>query len=94
MTSQGTTHGRFTRAIKMRNVRNADDAARELGQLSLEDALQLVYLYGEKGERKYEKAALKWLGRFLEEAEPSLETVAAMSARLVERLTEPELSQV
>jgi hypothetical protein len=29
--------------------------------LPLEDALQLVRLYGERGSPKYEKAALRWL---------------------------------
>ena len=38
----------------------------ELPTLSLEDALgQLVYLYAERGSPKYEKAALRWLERYL-----------------------------
>jgi hypothetical protein len=41
MTSQGTAHGRFCRALERRNLRGAEDAARELGRLSLEDALGL-----------------------------------------------------
>ncbi len=35
----------------------AEDAARELPNLALEDALQLVKLYAERGSPKYEKAA-------------------------------------
>jgi hypothetical protein len=35
MTSQGTPHGRFQRAIHSRHVQNAETAARELGGLSL-----------------------------------------------------------
>lgn len=38
----------------------AEDAARELPNLSLQDALQLVHLYAERGSPKYEKAALRW----------------------------------
>jgi hypothetical protein len=34
MTSQGTAHGRLTRALATRNVRGAEAAARELGRLS------------------------------------------------------------
>src|SRR4051812_18835005 len=34
MTSQGTAHGRFQRAIHRRNVREAETAAREMGRLS------------------------------------------------------------
>lgn len=36
-------------------------AAFELGTLPLEDALSLVYLYAEKRETKFERAALKYL---------------------------------
>lgn len=35
----------------------AEDAARELPNLPLEDALQLVHLYAERGSPKYEPAA-------------------------------------
>jgi hypothetical protein len=35
MTSQGTAHGRFQRAIAARNLVNAETAARETGGLSL-----------------------------------------------------------
>jgi hypothetical protein len=45
----------------------AEDAARELPNLPLEDLLQLVHLYAERGSPKYEKAALRWLERYLEE---------------------------
>jgi hypothetical protein len=41
MTSQGTAHGRFTRALASGNLRAAESAARELGRLSLKDALRL-----------------------------------------------------
>jgi hypothetical protein len=39
MTSQGSAHGRFTGAIQTRNVLNAEIAAREIGELSIADAL-------------------------------------------------------
>jgi hypothetical protein len=37
----------------------AEDAARELRDLSLEDALQLVHLCAERGSPKYEPAAMR-----------------------------------
>ena len=58
---------------------------RELGALPLEDALQLVHLYAERGSPKYERAALRWLERYLSEAGPSLEQVARVVASLAER---------
>lgn len=72
VTSQGTAHGRFTRFIQQRNVFQAELAARELGQLSLENALALVALYAEAGEGKFERAAVRWLRRLLDERELSL----------------------
>jgi hypothetical protein len=43
----------------------AEDAARELPNLPLEDALQLVHLYAKRGSPKYQRAALRWLERYL-----------------------------
>jgi hypothetical protein len=54
----------------------AEDAARELSHLPLEDALQLVHLYAERGSPKYEKAALRWLERYLTEGSPRLQHFA------------------
>ena len=42
----------------------------------LEDALKLVYLYAEKESPKYERAALRWLLRYLEEKDPTLKNFA------------------
>jgi len=44
MTSEGTARGRFQRAIHARNLLNAETAAREMGGLSLADALALCEL--------------------------------------------------
>jgi hypothetical protein len=41
-----------------------------LPNLPLEDALQLVHLYAERGSPKYEKAAMRWLERYLAENSP------------------------
>jgi hypothetical protein len=60
----------------------ADDAARELPNLPLEDALQLVKLYGERGSPKYEKAALRWLERYLAEGSPRLGHFAEITMSL------------
>ena len=59
MTSEPHAHARFRRAIERRALWLAEDAARELPKLPLEDALQLVHLYAERGSPKYEKAALR-----------------------------------
>ena len=84
MTSQGTPHGRFQRAIHRRHVQNAEMAAREMGGLSLADALVLCELLANADPARYERAALRWLQRFLDERVPPLTEVALASAALAE----------
>ena len=64
----------------------AEDAARELPNLPLEDALQLVHLYAERGSPKYEKAALRWLERYLTEGSARLLNFAQVTSELAGRL--------
>lgn len=63
MTSQGSAHGRFTRAITQRNRFQAELAARELRGLSLPDALELVILIAATRPDRLERAAIRWHGR-------------------------------
>jgi hypothetical protein len=60
----------------------AEDAARELPNLALGDALLLVRLYAEKGSPKLEKAARRWLERYLMEGSPRLEQFGRVVASL------------
>ena len=57
---------------------SADDELRapEFPNLPLEDALQLVRLDAERGSPKYEKAAMRWLERYLTEGSPRLQHFA------------------
>jgi hypothetical protein len=72
----------FRRAIERRALWAAEDAARELPNLSVEDPLQLVHLYAERGSPKYEKAAMRWLERYLTEGSPRLQRFAEITASL------------
>jgi hypothetical protein len=72
MTSQGTAHGRFQRAINRRHLLAAEMAAREMGGLSLADALMLCELLAKADPARYERAALRWLEGFIEERLPPL----------------------
>ena len=51
----------------------------------LEDALRLVHLYAEKESPKYERAAMKFLRRYLDEKEPTLKDFAKVVRSLDER---------
>lgn len=68
MTSQGTAHGRFSRAIQQRNLWAAEMSLRELDQPSLEDALSYLGLLAEQKPEKLERAAVRWHGRLETEA--------------------------
>jgi hypothetical protein len=63
LTSQGSAHGRFTRAIAQKNVFAAEVAAKEMGGLSLLDALDYVLLLAEARPERFEPAAIRWQGR-------------------------------
>ena len=86
LTAQPHARVRFRRAIERRALWLAEDAARELPQLPLEDLLQLVHLYAEHGSPKYERAALRWLQRYLDEGDPSLVQFARLASVLAKRL--------
>jgi F420-0:gamma-glutamyl ligase len=66
MTSQGSAHGRFTRAIKTRNLFQAEIAIREIGGVSLLDALDYLDLLAEQKPTKLEQAVIRWYGLELE----------------------------
>jgi hypothetical protein len=88
VTGKPNAHARFRRAIERRALWMAEDAARELPNLPLEDALLLVRLYAENESPKYEKAALRWLERYLIDGSPSLRQFVDVATDLARR--EPE----
>jgi hypothetical protein len=87
VTSEGSPCGRFARALDRRNLAEAEAAARELEAVTLEDARQLVDLYGECGSPKFERAALRWLQRYVEESRPALRDLALVTASLADRVS-------
>ena len=52
---------RFRRAIERKSLLNAELAAREMGQLNLEDALSLVLLYAGADDPRFDRAATRWI---------------------------------
>jgi hypothetical protein len=91
MTSHGTAHGRFTRAIQQRNLWAAETSLRELGMPSLEAALAYLDLLAEQKPEKLERACVRWHGRletevtFLSLAESQLALAALASLCAGER---------
>ncbi len=68
MSAQGHPRAIFKRVIERGNLVLAEATARELGRLTLDEALRLLFLYAEKEPIKFERAALRWLGRWVTEA--------------------------
>jgi hypothetical protein len=67
--SQGSPYSRFRRALDTGNATVALAAAAELRSVSLTDALELCLLTCEREPRRYERAALRWHGRYCKEVE-------------------------
>jgi hypothetical protein len=86
LTAEAHAHVRFRRAIERRALWMAEDAARELPKLTLEEALQLVHLYGERGSPKFEPAARRWLVRYLTEGRPGVRDIAGVAAGLAQHV--------
>lgn len=84
MTAQGTARRRFEEAIHRGHARDAEVAARELGGLSLYDALALCELLAKTDPARYERAALRWMQRFVDERLPPLVEVALAASALAE----------
>jgi hypothetical protein len=68
----GTSHGTFQRACARGNLNVALATARELGRLTLEDALALTELLARVGDARFEAAAVRWVARYAEERRPAL----------------------
>jgi hypothetical protein len=85
MTSDGSPYGRFRRAIDGGNLLHAEAAARNLGQLSLADALDYCDLLARQAPERYERAALRWHSRWESEAkaESLRESQLALSCLLM-----------
>lgn len=63
VTSQRHPYARFRRALLSKNTRLIDEAARELAQVSLEDALRILVVLAEKRDERFERAAARFAAR-------------------------------
>ena len=60
-----SAHAVFQHAVERRNLLSAEAAARELGRLSLADALDFLLLLSEKDPARFDPAAARWHARFV-----------------------------
>jgi hypothetical protein len=85
MTSDGNPYARFRRALVTQNLAIIQAAASELPQVALDDALEILWLMAHKRDPRFERAAVRWLGRVLLETPTTLRD-ARYTLVLVERL--------
>jgi hypothetical protein len=68
--------------------------ARELGRLSLPEALELTILIARKEPRRLQRVAVRWLERYLQECEPTLRDVALAISALAALAYEPRTEAI
>ena len=97
LTSDGNPYARFRRALATGNETLVVAAARELPQVSLDDALRICLVLRGGDPARYERAAVRWLGRFalegrrvtiadLRQAAEALDELPARAGEAMERL--------
>jgi hypothetical protein len=72
LTAQGQPRSRFRRAIQRRNLLGAESSARDMGVVSLSEALDLVCLVAELAPERLDAFARRWLARLANEKPLSL----------------------
>src|SRR5437588_11901704 len=68
VTSDGNPYTRFRRALETGNEALVTAAALELPRIALEDALRICLVLRSGDPDRFERAAVRWLGRFALEA--------------------------
>lgn len=72
MTAQGSSRTIFRRAIERKNLMLAEVTAREIGVVSLAEALELVVLVAESDQNRFDAYARRWVARLAAEGQVSL----------------------
>jgi hypothetical protein len=87
VTSQGTAHGRFARAIQRRNLFQVELALREMASPSLLVLVDYLELLADVRPDKLDRAAVRWHGRLELESALLNDRRVAARARGARRLT-------
>jgi hypothetical protein len=82
MTSQGHPRTAFRRAIERGNLVVAEIEARDIGRLDLGEALELTALVALQDCERGRRYAVRWLAKWLDDTEASLDEVALLVACL------------
>jgi hypothetical protein len=83
---KGSPYARFQRSLATRNLRVILPAAAELQWINLADSLEILALMAQAGDRRFERAAARWVGRLLIETPPMTLKEARWAVAMVEQL--------
>jgi hypothetical protein len=93
VTAQGSPYARFRRALATGDLALIQASASELPRVGLDDALQVCLLLRDAGSDLYERAVVRWLGRFCLEARGvALDDVRIAATAFSELPGAPELA--
>jgi hypothetical protein len=67
MTSDGSPHARFRRALLTKNLTLIDAAARELRHVALDDALRMLIVMADRGDARFDRAGARFAARAISE---------------------------
>ena len=82
MTAQDNPRVEFRRAVERGNLLVAETTVREIGVVSLREALELTALIAKRDRWRCERYCLRWLVRWLEETSPQLDQVVLAAGAL------------
>jgi hypothetical protein len=89
LTAQGHPRVIFKRACERGNLLIAETTAREIGRISLQEALWLTALIALKDPRRRSRVAARWLQRFLDEHPKATIEEAGLAAAALAALGGP-----
>jgi hypothetical protein len=89
VTAQGHPRRIFATAIERGNIVMAEATARELGRITLKEALGLTALVAEKEPERRSRFAVRWLRRLLEEDDSLTIEEATMAVSCLSALGGP-----
>ncbi|MGI8507255.1 MAG: hypothetical protein ACR2MK_10740 [Solirubrobacteraceae bacterium] len=93
VTSDGRAYTRFKRALSTGNLNLVRAAAAELPRVGLADALEVCLLLRDEPDARFDRAAVRWLGRFaLEGRDVTLNAIQAAAAALDSLPRQPDVA--
>jgi hypothetical protein len=93
VTSDGSAYTRFRRALETGNELLVVSAARELPRIALNDALRICLVLRKGDPDRYDRAAVRWLGRFALEGQKVTIRDLRSAADALDMLPEPEQAE-